>query len=419
MQTYYAPAKINLGLQILYRYANGYHHIVSPVLPVSFGDTLQVELLPSAQNGGEVELSWKNLLPSPYNKQQDLLLPFSMEHKQKNLVVKAAAFFYEWLQDASFARQFPLLYQTARAKILPFSPHVRLQKKVPSPCGLGGGSSDAAALLRFLSDVLLENIPAADNGQSLYGMNTTNDVFNDPSTNDGISGVLIDDLFKEKKKFSEQLLAKSVNLGADVPLFLSKGNSLIEGIGLTSLLQGEIHLAGILGIPPFGFATTRMYKALKKPLQHEYASNYSHANVADDYRVFWQLLQKDVFFDNLQDAKAALRKSSVFDSAYETKNMLFLRNDFWQLAHELFSKEASAILEKMHCAAEVVTASFQERVVIGSLSGSGSAFYVFVPFCVKEQEKARLSLVIENLKKKHPSFFWTDFFSIHWAVAKW
>jgi 4-diphosphocytidyl-2-C-methyl-D-erythritol kinase len=106
-----APAKINLGLQIIGKRNDGYHNIHSLFFPIkSIADTLTVELAQSVTLTCSQELDIPN---------------------ENNIVWKATN----------------LLKQRYNidmgAKIL-------LQKNIPHGAGLGGGSSDAATILKGL-----------------------------------------------------------------------------------------------------------------------------------------------------------------------------------------------------------------------------------------------------------------------------
>ena len=105
-----AHAKLNLSLAITGRRADGFHELVSLVVPVALADTLTLEV------GRPLGLTC-----------DDASLPVD----GANLVLKAAA---------------------AYARRRPSAPtgHFHLSKKVPHGAGLGGGSSDAAAALRLL-----------------------------------------------------------------------------------------------------------------------------------------------------------------------------------------------------------------------------------------------------------------------------
>jgi 4-(cytidine 5'-diphospho)-2-C-methyl-D-erythritol kinase len=109
-------AKINLGLYIGKTLPNGYHEIVTVMVPVDWCDIL--EMVPSAT--GETSLIVTgHALPCP---------------AEKNLVMKAYRIFCE-----------------AHADTPPMEIH--LHKEIPDGAGMGGGSSDAAFTLRLLNDM--------------------------------------------------------------------------------------------------------------------------------------------------------------------------------------------------------------------------------------------------------------------------
>ncbi len=139
-----APGKINLTLEILARRDDGYHALRSVMVPVGLYDEL--ELAPAARFA--------------FACQPPSLAP-------DNLVTRALARIE--LADAPFA--------------------LRLRKRVPVGAGLGGGSSDAAAVLRVAMDGAFGPVPARD------------------------------------------WLADARALGSDVPFFLVDGPALVEGTG--------------------------------------------------------------------------------------------------------------------------------------------------------------------------------------------
>lgn len=109
----FAPAKVNLSLRILGRRPDGYHQLESLMLKLAFGDRLT---LSSAPRPGIILRCPGSDLPEDAD----------------NLVYRAAARFYE------------------RAG-LPPALEITLYKQIPVAAGLGGGSSDAAAVLRGLN----------------------------------------------------------------------------------------------------------------------------------------------------------------------------------------------------------------------------------------------------------------------------
>ncbi|HZK07374.1 MAG TPA: 4-(cytidine 5'-diphospho)-2-C-methyl-D-erythritol kinase [Bacteroidales bacterium] len=104
-------AKINLGLYVTERRADGYHNIQSLLLPVPLHDVL--ELIPSPNGGTRFTHSGLFIGGSP----------------DQNLVMRA------WR----------LLQQHHTLPPV----HIHLHKVIPSGAGLGGGSSDAAFLIRL------------------------------------------------------------------------------------------------------------------------------------------------------------------------------------------------------------------------------------------------------------------------------
>ncbi len=111
-----AHAKINLNLRILGRNAaTGFHDIETWMVPVSLSDELQVEI--DDQPGIRLSCSDPSLDPGP-----------------GNLAWRAADVF---------------LRETAR----PGGATIVLQKNIPHGAGLGGGSSDAAAVLTALNEL--------------------------------------------------------------------------------------------------------------------------------------------------------------------------------------------------------------------------------------------------------------------------
>jgi 4-diphosphocytidyl-2-C-methyl-D-erythritol kinase len=113
-----APAKVNLALRILEREPSGYHRLETYFQTLELADRVLVELRDA--EGITLEVSGEDAGPV-----------------SDNLVVRAARAFTEE------ARVDPAL-------------HIRLEKRIPAGAGLGGGSSDAAATLRALADLLGE-----------------------------------------------------------------------------------------------------------------------------------------------------------------------------------------------------------------------------------------------------------------------
>ena len=122
-------AKINLGLNVVAKRDDGYHDLETVFYPVPLTDALEVKLM-DEQFPSEVACDLKvtgNAIAGD---------------EQQNLVCKA----YNLLaRDFSMPRV-----------------HAHLFKRIPSQAGLGGGSSDAAFMIRLLDERFRLNIGNAE-----------------------------------------------------------------------------------------------------------------------------------------------------------------------------------------------------------------------------------------------------------------
>jgi 4-diphosphocytidyl-2-C-methyl-D-erythritol kinase len=173
-----APAKINLTLEVLARRADGFHGVRSLMVPLELADEL--DIAPNA--------------PGFSFESNDPALAGS-----ENLVVRA----FEALQPAD---------RNVR---------IALRKRIPIEAGLGGGSSDAAA-------VLLAAMEGA---------------FGPPPQRDYLA------------------LARSI--GSDVPFFLVRTGALVEGTGERVTAVGALPpWYAVIVRPPARIPTARAYAAL-------------------------------------------------------------------------------------------------------------------------------------------------------------
>ncbi len=116
-----APAKVNLGLRITGRRRDGYHELESLFVPLDLADRVELEVGPPAAGSGG----------SPVTLQVEGAGP-EVPRGPDNLAARAAEAFLE----ASGASR---------------AVRIRLTKRIPAAAGLGGGSSDAGAVLRGLA----------------------------------------------------------------------------------------------------------------------------------------------------------------------------------------------------------------------------------------------------------------------------
>jgi 4-diphosphocytidyl-2-C-methyl-D-erythritol kinase len=108
----YANAKVNIGLHIIDKRADGYHLLESIFYPYPIYDI--IELYPKASGKTSLEISGIDLVPDA-----------------NNLCLRA----YHLLSE--------------RYSLPPV--HIHLHKQIPFGAGLGGGSSDAATVLNMLN----------------------------------------------------------------------------------------------------------------------------------------------------------------------------------------------------------------------------------------------------------------------------
>jgi 4-diphosphocytidyl-2-C-methyl-D-erythritol kinase len=181
-----APGKINLCLQITGKRADGYHELDSIFLPITWSDVVRIETRPS----DTPRVSLRCDEPA-------------LNDSQSNLASRAAG---------AFMREFAIT-----AEVL-----VDLRKRIPTGAGLGGGSSDAGAVLRMMATIF------------------------DVSSH-------------------ARLGAVALRLGADVPFFLDPRPARVRGIGeaierLTTMVR--LHL--VVAAPHVKVPTAKVFAALKR-----------------------------------------------------------------------------------------------------------------------------------------------------------
>lgn len=170
------PAKINLTLEVLSRREDGYHGLRSVMVPLELADELHVE---------------------------------------------ASERFAFSCSDPSLAGEENLVARAARALDPQPRLAIRLEKRIPVQAGLGGGSSDAAGVLR-----------AAMAGA--FGTSAEHD-----------------------------WMAIARSLGSDVPFFLAETAALVEGTGERVTAAGAIPRWSVLVVkPPAAVSTAAAYAML-------------------------------------------------------------------------------------------------------------------------------------------------------------
>lgn len=185
--------KINLGLSITEKRPDGYHNLETIFYPVALEDALEIRTNPEAQQKFTLHQHGMEIAGNPEN----------------NLVVKAYL-----LLDKEF-------------HLPPVEIH--LYKHIPSGAGLGGGSSDAAFMLKLLNEHY--NLQLSDN----------------------------------------QLEDYAATLGADCAFFIKNTPTYAEGIGnIFSPIELSLKGYRIMIVKPDVFVSTREAFANIRPHRPEY-----------------------------------------------------------------------------------------------------------------------------------------------------
>ena len=130
-----APAKLNLTLDVLHRRPDGYHEIASVFLAVTLADRLTVARVPDgAGQLGESSLRRRSG-------------SVALHHHEIRVTCEG----FEAPSD-----QTNTAYQAAHLSLREFGLSggcdIHIEKRIPPGGGLGGGSSDAAAVIQWLAD---------------------------------------------------------------------------------------------------------------------------------------------------------------------------------------------------------------------------------------------------------------------------
>lgn len=177
--TVLANAKINFSLDITSVLPNGYHALDTVMQSVTLHDTVTVTT-------GEPGLTLACDAPG-------------VPTDDRNTAMKAARLFYE-------------------AAGLPPAAAIKIEKRIPSEAGLGGGSADAAAALRALNQIYGCPLPESE------------------------------------------LLTLAARVGADVPFCLTGGTALCKNVGEVMAPLPAIRSYVVIAKPAAGVSTAAAYR---------------------------------------------------------------------------------------------------------------------------------------------------------------
>lgn len=176
-------AKINLGLWVLNKRKDGYHNIFSIIQAIDLADRIQLKKIPS----GIILKSDSKEVPQ----------------NEKNLAFKAAKIFLARTEVKSGVK-------------------ITIKKKIPIEAGLGGGSSNAAFVLKGLNKLF------------------------------------------DTKITTKKLARWSEKLGSDVPFFFSSGTAFVRGRGeKVKSVALPLDYWIVLVKPPFSVSSRWAYSNFK------------------------------------------------------------------------------------------------------------------------------------------------------------
>lgn len=259
-----APAKINLALDVCGILENGYHSIKSVFQTVGLYDDVSVEL----NDSGEINVSC--ILPEEFAQADPV------PSGEKNIAYKAARLFLDTIGSGKGC-------------------DIIINKVIPSQAGMGGGSTDAAAVIRCLNEL----------------------------TGAGLDIPALEAIGKK--------------IGADVPFFFTGGTAYVSGIGEEIITlpdySGKI-LVIAKGVQ--GVSTAQAYKAvdgLESPV-HPDAEKLAEIirNDPDNaYRYFGNLFEDAIDLDEVSQIKNTMKSmgalSAVMTGSGSAVFGLFTNND--------------------------------------------------------------------------------------------
>ncbi|MCE2881276.1 MAG: 4-(cytidine 5'-diphospho)-2-C-methyl-D-erythritol kinase [Planctomycetaceae bacterium] len=186
----HAPAKVNLALSVGAARADGMHEIASWMVTTDFGDDLLLRRL-SAGTPSRYAIQW------------------AADARRRSEI--------DWSVSKDLAVRAHLALEAALGRALPVQ--MLLEKRIPVGGGLGGGSSNAAAMLRAL-DALFD--------------------------------------LRLRREYLEEVAR---TLGSDVPFLVRGGSAFVEGLGerVSAAPAHDTHL--VLVFPEAHCPTGQVYRA--------------------------------------------------------------------------------------------------------------------------------------------------------------
>lgn len=196
-----SPAKINIGLYVLNKRSDGYHNIETIFYPIKLHDKLKLSI---------------QKIDSPENEIKVISNPVIEIEEKDNICYKAVKLFFKEFKTAS-----------------QYKVEIDIKKKIPIGAGLGGGSSNAASVLKILAK------------------------------------------YFRKEKNTSRLKNIALKLGSDVPFFLygKPAYAVSRGEKLTLLPKFKINYNLLIVNPNIQISTKRVYEELNVKRQKTKGKN--------------------------------------------------------------------------------------------------------------------------------------------------
>lgn len=234
-------AKINLALDVTGKLPDGYHTIESVFQTVGIYDTVSVEL--TDRDEITIECSTPGV---PCD--------------DRNLAYRAVQLFckFNGLKNLGC--------------------HIKIEKNIPSQAGMGGGSSDGAAVFYILNRLT------------------------------------------EKNHSPEYMRLYTMKLGADVPFFLIGGTAYVSGIGQN--IQPIADYSGkifVIAKGKDGVSTAEAYKnidMLENPFHPDTNSlvNAINSGAADEYKYFGNIFEEAINLESVDIIKQSMTQKGALSS---------------------------------------------------------------------------------------------------------
>ena len=238
----HAPAKINLGLEILNKRNDGYHSVDMVMQSVDLFD----DIILKETNDKCISVK--------YNERIDL-------NAQDDISYKCAKLFFD------------------RLRIKTSGILIEINKRIPISAGLGGGSSDGAAVLKGLN--------------KLYG---------NPFT-------------------QNELMKLGSEIGADIPFCIMGGTARAGGIGtVLRAIESDMKYFLVLVKPSVSISTKKAYSLFDKALHLKF-QNFDEMSLREAFKIS----SKEAFKISLREALEISSREAIEISLRQALKNFFYR----------------------------------------------------------------------------------------------